>query len=158
TTNDAWKVGITVDHQNNTYAVDDEVVITVTSAQAGYLYVFNVDGDGNIVCLFPNKYQTKNDIPAGTPVVIPDPNNKTFRFRADKVGKELIKAIVTKDQAQSMDMKDLTARGVSPVTRRSFIRLATEAMGGDPDKVPQEPPAGQEPKKPEVVIQKEKIQ
>lgn len=160
TTNAAWKVAVAVDKSDKSYTVGDEVAITVTSEQPGYLYVVNVDAEGNIHCLYPNQYQAKLEIAANTPVTIPDPGNKKFRFKADKAGKELIKAIVTAEEIKSIDSKDLLTRSVTKFDRRKFIRLATEAMGGDPDKVPVEittttPTVDQ---KPEVVVQKQKIE
>ena len=162
TSNDAWKVTVAVDHPDGTYAIDDEVTITVTSEQGGYLYVYNTDAAGEIKLIFPNKYQPRNDIPAGQPVTIPDPANKTFRLRADKAGQETFKAMVSKEPLAEVDMKEAASRVVTPVSRQKFVRVAVEAMGGDPNMLPVEVPPGTDPgpdgKKPDVVIQKEKVQ
>jgi hypothetical protein len=162
TSNDAWKVTVAVDHPDGTYNLDDEVILTVTSEQAGYLYVYNADSTGEIKLIFPNKYQPRNEIAANQPVTIPDPANKTFRFRADRVGQETFKAMVSKEPLAEVDVADAASRAVTPVSRRKFVRVAVEAMGGDPNMVPVDPPAGQDPppdgKKPDVVIQKEKVQ
>jgi hypothetical protein len=161
TSNDAWKVTIAVDHPDGTYALNDEVVLSVTSAQDGYLYVYNADSTGAITLIFPNRFQQKNEIRANTPVTIPDPNNKTFRLRADKVGSETFKAIVSTQPLAEVDMAEARSRSTTPVSRNKFIRVAVEAMGGDPNAVTDTqssttvPPDG---KKPEVVVQKEKAQ
>lgn len=166
TKNDAWKVTVAVNSPTATYAVNDEVVITVTSEEAGYLYVINANEQGEIFCLFPNEFQSNNAIQAGVPVVIPAPDNpKKFRFRADRAGREIIKAIVTKEPLATADPKDLSTRAVTKFDKTKYVRLVTEAMGGDPTKVkpeeptpptpPTPPPGGQ---KPEVIVQKQKIE
>src|SRR5262245_33681334 len=163
TKNDAWKVTVAVNSPTATYAVNDEGTITVNSEQSGCLYIVHADEAGNIVCLFPNEFQPNNEIKAGTPVVIPDPNNpKKFRLRADRPGKEIIKAIVTKEPLASVDTKDLSTRAVTRFDKKKYVRLVTEAMGGDPDKVPNDPPTPPTPppggQKPDVIIQKQKIE
>jgi hypothetical protein len=162
TSNDAWKVTVAVDHPDGSYALNDEVVLTVTSAHDGYLYVYNADSTGAITLIYPNKYQQQNSITAAKPVTIPDPANKTFRLRADKVGSETFKAIVSTQPLSEVDMKEATSRSLTPVSRDKFVRVAVEAMGGDPSGVPETqsttPPEPPEGKKPEVVVQKEKVQ
>jgi hypothetical protein len=163
--NDAWKVQVSVDKPDATYRLGDEVFIKVTSDQPGYLFVFNVDPTGNITMLFPNQFQQDNAIQASTPVTVPDPNNQKFRIRATPPGgREMVKAIVTKDPLRECEAKDYATRSVTPVSRLKFVRLATEAMGGEPAKVEVQPlpPPGQGPvkpdQKPDVVIQKQKVE
>src|SRR5437868_8589249 len=55
-----WMVRVAVDRDNHTYKVDETIKVTVVSEQAGYLYLFNIDGQGEVSCLFPNTYQAKN--------------------------------------------------------------------------------------------------
>ena len=57
------------------------VTATVRSERAGYLYLFNVDVDGEVTCLFPNKSQSNNKIEANIDVVVPDPNKPERRPR-----------------------------------------------------------------------------
>src|SRR4051812_33355220 len=60
--NSPWKVTVEADRPDNTYGTGDEVFLKVTSEQPGFLYVFNVDPTGKIVCLFPNQFQADNAI------------------------------------------------------------------------------------------------
>lgn len=164
TSNDAWKVTVAVDHSDGGYQVDEKVILTVTSAHDGYLYVYNTDSAGAITLIYPNKYYQKNEIRANQAVTIPDPGvGGKWWLRADKAGAETFKAIVSTQPLNEVDMKEARSRDLTPVSRNKFIRVAVEAMGGDPNSVPPEtqgsphaePPDG---KKPEVVVQKEKIQ
>jgi len=168
-TNNPWKVVVKVDHDNKSYELGEEVVVTVKSDEAGFLYLFNVDAAGTITCMFPNQFQNKNEIKANEEITVPDPNDKKFRIRvADPAGKEQIKAIVTKNPSQTMKLEDFTRGGPGPkkVSKLQFARLIVEAMGGKPDAVPQDnkPPVPPDPTQPPVqqqsVIQqqKEKIQ
>jgi hypothetical protein len=157
-TNEPWKVAVAVDRPERTYEIGEVVQIKVTSEQAGYLYLFSVDGAGKITCLFPNQYQKKNEIQANTEVTVPAPEEKGFRLRAaPPAGKEMIKAVVTKQPSEEMRLEDFTRAPATRVPANKFVRLVVEAMGGDPNKVPDNPPEAQGTK-PQVAVQKEKIQ
>lgn len=90
-------VRVEVDRPDRTYRVGDVLHATVRSERAGYLYLLYVDATGNCACVYPNSYQTHNQIPAGQPIVVPDPA-APFRFRVSQpAGEELLKAIVSSD-------------------------------------------------------------
>jgi hypothetical protein len=159
TVNDAWKVVVGV-NKDDAFSLGEEVFIDVTSDQAGYLYVISVDAEGKINLLFPNVYQQDNAIPAGKKVTIPDPDNKKFRIKAaPPVGKELVKALVTKEPLKECDPKEFATREITPVNLTKYVRLVTEAVGGDPKTVqpqqttPVPPPT---PQKPPAVVQQQK--
>jgi len=160
TVNDAWKVVVGVNKDSNAFSLGEEVFIDVTSDQAGYLYVISVDAEGKINMLFPNVYQQDNAIPAGKKVTVPDPDNKKFRIKAaPPTGREMIKALVTKEQLRECDPKEFATREVTPVDLTKYVRLVTEAVGGDPKTVqpqqtkPVPPPT---PQKPPAVVQQQK--
>jgi len=142
-TNTPWKVTVQVDRADATYSTGDYVVITVTSEQAGYLYLFNVDTAGNINILFPNQTQSNNQIAANTPVVIPSPGDSSFRIKVatPPSGKELIKALVMKQPAQELKPLESLVRSIKKskqyippqITTLKFKRLVVEACGGNPN-------------------------
>ncbi|MFO1481774.1 MAG: DUF4384 domain-containing protein [Verrucomicrobiaceae bacterium] len=55
----------------SSYKVDDLMEITVTSQQAGNLYVLAVWGDGRVDTLFPNSLRPDPKIAAGTRIILP---------------------------------------------------------------------------------------
>src|SRR5262245_3190193 len=77
----SFVVRVSVDREDRTYREGSEVIVTVRSEKEGYLYLFDIDVDGDIVCLFPNDYQSNNKIPAQTNITVPDPNDTKFRIR-----------------------------------------------------------------------------
>lgn len=141
--NAPWAVTVSVDKADRTYQLGDEVIIKVKSEQDGYLYVFNQDAAGNIVCLLPNKVQSKNEIKAGQEITVPDASDK-FRIKAaDPAGKEKIFAVVTKQPSPAMKLEDYTRGGPTKVKEANFRRLIVVAMGGNAQDV-QDDKAGQQ--------------
>jgi hypothetical protein len=142
--NDAatWMVRVDVDHKDRVYRTGDLLTATVRSERAGYLYLFNVDVDGEVTCLFPNKSQSNNKIEANTDIVVPDPNKPDFRIRVDEpTGRELLKAIVTTQPLKDSTLKDLklddlkkaTGPKYQAVSGKSVKKLSVELITGDPD-------------------------
>jgi hypothetical protein len=131
----SFKITLAVDHEDSSYSLGEEVIITVTSERDGYLYVFYADATGTMTALFPNQYQKSNEIKAGTKVVVPDPSDKRFRIKvAEPVGQDVIKAVVTTHPLKDLNTEELT-RAVKPkmqMTSRQVKRLLLEAGTGDP--------------------------
>jgi uncharacterized caspase-like protein len=131
----SWVVRVSVDRDDRTYREGSEVNVTVRSEKEGYLYLFDVDVDGEIICLFPNNYQSNNKIPAGKDIVVPDPKDKNFRIAVAappgdkfKPGKELVKAIVTLKPLKTLSLEELKQKQVS---KGNMKRLVVEAMTGE---------------------------
>jgi hypothetical protein len=169
--NDAWRVTVSVDKPDLTYDIGDEVRITVTSDQGGYLYVFDTDATGNIVCLFPNDFQKKNEIAAGATVNVPDPADRLFRIRVGApAGKEKVTALVTKQPLAELKLPDLTRSSSRPGRPRKPVvlspvkmkRLVVEVMGGDPNTAGPDPgvnnPGPADPGPVSAQKEKEKLQ
>jgi uncharacterized caspase-like protein len=133
--NPSFVVRVSVDREDRTYREGTEVIATVRSEKEGYLYLFDVDVDGDITCLFPNNYQSNNKIPAGKDIVVPDPNDSNFRIRVGappgqkfKAGRELVKAIVTLKPLKTLSLDELKGKQVSTLNMK---RLVVEAMTGE---------------------------
>jgi hypothetical protein len=142
-TTPSFVVRVSVDREDRTYREGSEVIVTVRSEKEGYLYLFDVDVDGEIICLFPNDFQNNNKIPANKDIVVPDPNDTKFRIRVGappgakfKPGKELVKAIVTLSPLKALNPNQLKGKQVSTANMK---RLVVEAMTGET------PPAGADP-------------
>ena len=52
----------------------DQLQFRITSNRAGYLYVFDVDPDGQYLMIFPNKLDSNNAIRAGQTLALPRSN------------------------------------------------------------------------------------
>jgi len=134
-----WMIRVDVDHPDRVYKVDtdpkksDVMKVTVVSESDGYLYLFNVDPEGAITCIFPNKIQPNNQIKAKQEVNVGDGKQLVLRVGAP-TGKELIKAIVTKEPLKSADPDKLIdsnkpqPREISEDLARHII---IEAITGD---------------------------
>jgi hypothetical protein len=133
----AFKVTLYVDHEDFTYALGDEVHVTVESERDGYLYLFYADAEGkNITPLFPNQFQTMNEIKAGVKVTVPDPSDKKFVIRvAEPVGQDVLKAIVTSSPLKDLSTEELTRKvnRKTKLTSREVKRLLLEAATGNPE-------------------------
>jgi hypothetical protein len=74
---------LTVALNQPSYKVGEEMHITVTSPQAGYLYVLAVWADGRVDTLFPNSLRPDAKVAAGTTLRLPDdfpPNERQERL------------------------------------------------------------------------------
>jgi hypothetical protein len=128
--NAPWMVRVSVDHPDRIYQLGEKVKVTVRSEEKGYLYLFNIDSSGESFCLFPNEHQKDNRIAADRDVLIPQ--GKFSLEIVAPVGKELIKAIVTKEPLQSLKLTDLTdAKGFKKLTTRNVKALVLEAVTGN---------------------------
>jgi hypothetical protein len=130
----ASMVRVEVDRQDRTYKVGEQMKVKVVSEQDGYLYLFNVDPEGEIECLFPNSFQTQNQIKANQEVEIGTGNTFVLRIGAP-VGKDLIKAIVTKEPLKSGKLDELIdSKNARPRTVKAQLAktIVVEAITGDP--------------------------
>jgi len=134
-TNDSasWKVKVSVDHDDLNYQVGDVVKVTVTSEHEGYLYVFNLDPEGEITCLYPNKTQNTNQIAANKSVLV---GAGAFDIKvSEPTGKDIVYAIVTTEPLKDLKLDELTKSAKKKsLTARRMKRLVVEAMTGDPDR------------------------
>lgn len=128
----AFMVRVSVDHADRNYKVGDTLTARVESERDGYLYLFNIDTEGNVTCLFPNQAQSNNQIKAKQEVVVPGPGAGWSIKVQPPVGRELLKAVVTDrplDAFKGITLK----RGPTPISEKHFRRLMVEAITGQPD-------------------------
>lgn len=62
---------VDVDLSRTRWVVGDEGWIRVTSTKDAFLYLYNVDLEGNASLLFPNDYAQENRVTAGEPLIYP---------------------------------------------------------------------------------------
>src|SRR5439155_3522590 len=85
----------------------------------------------NVLCLYPNRFQSNNRIAGEKEITIPDPDDEKFKIRiGTPVGKELLKAIVTKKPLATLDRRAKADKPGQPLqlSHKEFGRLAFEAM------------------------------
>jgi hypothetical protein len=129
----SWFVQLSVPRTDRTYQVGDTININVTSEKDGYLYLFNIDAGGEVSCLFPNQKQKDNKVQGGKQVTVPDPNDTTFKIKvtAENLGKEYVKAIVTKDPVPELDLQQLIkARGPTTIPLAQFSQMLLRLQTG----------------------------
>lgn len=86
-----------VDHEDNTYAFGENVVLSVKTNQDAYLTIVDVGTSGRVHIIFPNRFQADNRIRAGQAIQVPDPR-ADFDFQVNgPAGTELIKVIASPD-------------------------------------------------------------
>jgi hypothetical protein len=136
-----------VDHKDHMYSIGDQVVVTVTSEKDGYLYIFNLDPDGEITCLFPNNSVMDNAITAGTPVSVPSGGKYKISV-SEPTGKDIVKVLVSTVPLKTLSLDELN-KGLPkkttfpPIPPKYAKKLFYEAItgdttGGNPDTTLQE--------------------
>jgi hypothetical protein len=127
-------VRVDVDKSGRAYVAGEHMRVKVLSEQDGYLYLFNVDSNGEIGCLFPNKYQSDNRIKAGQEIEVG--GNDKFRLGIrEPFGTELLKAVVSKQPLKSVKPEDLIDKDGAPrsIKDAQARKIIIEALTGDPD-------------------------
>ena len=85
------------------FRLGEEIRYFVTSTIDGYLYLFHIDADKNVLRIFPNQYQRQAKISAGVALEVPPPG-APFKFEASPpFGLETTFAVVT---SAPLDEKD----------------------------------------------------
>jgi len=134
--NAPWDVKMDFDNADKTCKIGDKMHVKITSAQDGYLYVFNQDPSGEIECIFPNSFQTKNEVKAGKEVAIGGDGKFNLRI-GEPAGKELIIALVATQALKSAKPEDLidVQKGLPKrITYRQAKKIYVEAVTGEPDR------------------------
>jgi hypothetical protein len=129
----AFLVRVDVDHPERVYCEGESVQTSVRSERQGYLYLFYCDANKQITCLFPNQAQRDNFIPTNQTVVVPDASAK-FRLRVGPpFGSEILKAVVTSEPLQSLELESLTKGDATSLNTRKLKAVFVEVNGGDPN-------------------------
>ena len=132
-------VRVSVDRKDRTYEKGELMRVTVRSQRDGFLYVINKQADGSVKCLFPNLYDSDNEIEGGQRITIPT-SKQRFKLRCnDPLGEELVIAIVTDRQiaVEQLGVKgfgdnvvpNVNARTLLGEINKSFDVESTSAVG-----------------------------
>jgi hypothetical protein len=99
------------------YFEGENVNLTVSVSKDAYITVLNVDEEGNVCLIYPNKYTKAKALKAGETLLIPGEDMpielKTFIPRGRNESLELLHIIATKDQPlfTEKDIKEEKAEG-----------------------------------------------
>jgi Domain of unknown function (DUF4384) len=104
------------------FRLGEEIRYIVTSTVDGYLYLFHVDSDQNLLRIFPNQYQPEARIAADTGIEVPAAG-APFRFEASPpFGLETTFAIVTAVPLSPQEFQVVEAGfGKPTVSLRSLV-------------------------------------
>ncbi len=120
-------VRVDVDQADRLYHAGDTIQVSVRSEREGYLYLFYCDASGQTTCLFPNQIQAENRIPANESVIVPAAN-APFQLRVGPpFGTEVMKAVVTTEPLQSIELDTLTKGGFTPLKAGKLKAVFVEA-------------------------------
>ena len=81
--------------ERSTFRLGETVSFRVRSARAGYLTIVDVDPAGKVTVIFPNRFDSANQVAAGQEVVVPTAA-MNFSFQVQEpVGRGVVRAFVT---------------------------------------------------------------
>jgi hypothetical protein len=131
-------VRVDVDRADRLYRGGETIQVSVRSEREGYLHLFYCDASGQTTCLFPNQIQADNRILANETVIVPAAH-APFQLRVGPpFGTEVLKAIVTTEPLQSIELETLTKGGFTPLKPGKLKAVFVEAKENYSD-----PSAGQ---------------
>lgn len=127
-------IRVDVDHPNRIYMEGDTLQATVVSERPGYLYLLYLNAEGKTSCLFPNRYQADNRIPAKQAVQVPGPG-ANFRIRIQRpVGREVLKAVVATRplSAEELRVESLNEGVATPLSEMGVRAAVVELNSATP--------------------------
>lgn len=117
---DSKKIKVEIKFPKSKFKVGDKFYFDVVSSEDGYLTLIDIQPDGTILQLLPNKTGQSNEIKA----------DEAFRFPPEDIdlkvsppaGKDTIKAIVSKKPLNLFNKTDLDSEAISSVKPGSGLR------------------------------------
>jgi hypothetical protein len=117
---DSKKIKVQIKLPKSTFKFGDKFYFDVVSSEDGYLTLIDIQPDGSILQLLPNKTGQSNQIKAEEPFRFP-PEDIDLKV-SPPAGKDSIKAIVTKKPLNLFNKADLDNESISSVKPGSGIR------------------------------------
>ena len=115
------KIWVTDDRRRD-FRIGEKVVFNFSSEKDCYLYLLNVDSQGDFQILFPNPLHRGNFVRAGLEKKIPDETaGEMFEFVfREPAGEEMIKAIAT---LEPLELEELETEGTQKALSASDISV-----------------------------------
>jgi len=141
----AQSLEVSLDRPGLVYEVGETATITVKTAVNGYLYVIYVHADGGATLLFPNKYESSNQVTKGGSYRIPG-ERAGFQLRVTApTGQGFVKAFVLDQPSAALQMNGGNAANLlleldlprldalqSELSKGAGIRLGTNEADANP--------------------------
>ncbi len=118
------------------FRIGEKVVFNIKSEKECYLLMVNLDSEGNVHIIFPNKFYEDNKITGGRTISLPDEQmrKKHFEFEfGQPVGEETVKVIATLEplRLEDLGIEDLkrlfdSGGKVERDKRTIFVKQVTE--------------------------------
>jgi hypothetical protein len=105
------QVSVAADRADATYAIGENVRLTISVNEDANVIVYSVGPTGNVLQLFPNQYQPDNRVAAGRPVEIVGGNTGARLTASGTPGTELIKVVASSRPVTVVAEGQLQARG-----------------------------------------------
>ena len=94
-----YAVMAAVDRPDARYRDGDSLELTIQVTEDSYVWVFDTGTSGQVVQVFPNRFESDNFVRAGTALTIPR-EGKDYRFVVSRpAGTDLLTVIASKDNA-----------------------------------------------------------
>lgn len=94
-----YAVMAAVDRPDARYRDGDSLELTIQVTEDSYVWVFDTGTSGQVVQVFPNRFESDNFVRAGTALTIPR-QGKDYRFVVSRpAGADLLTVIASKDNA-----------------------------------------------------------
>ncbi|WP_034339501.1 caspase family protein [Deinococcus misasensis] len=116
------------------YRLGEKISFKVRSSKAGYLNIIELDPQGNMVVVFPNKYNDKNQVRAGEVVTLPGQRYGNFDLQAiEPIGKSRVLALVTSEPLNLLNANIGSLAGIfkvmAPEDAPAMTTAVTRAIG-----------------------------
>jgi len=135
--NSDFHVSLEVADDKRNFKIGDKVAYNISCNEDCYLLLLNLDSNGNVNVIFPNKYHKDNLIRGGGVVQIPSEsmkkNNFEFKFYPP-AGEETVKAIATNKKLDLQNINldkfenDIEIANSSPLSATSGARSLSEEI------------------------------
>lgn len=112
-----------VDQEDNTYAIGEQLTLSVLASEDAYLTIINIGTDGQTTVIFPNQFQTNSFVPADQVVTVPAADADFILRMSGPPGTDLIRVIASDTPFPILEGVDL--HSIGPV---ASVRGGTASM------------------------------
>ena len=126
----SFMLRVAADKPDRVYGVDESMTVSVVAEKSCHLYLLYYGAANEVACLFPNRFQDDNFVPAGKRVRIPAAD-ANFRFRATQpCGKEVLQVIGSLKPVEVLADHHLTKGLFTPLQEEDLKEMIAELKKG----------------------------
>ena len=110
-----------------TYRAGETMVVSVQPSEDAYVACYYQDSAGNIVRVFPNRFQPQGYVPANRLIEIPPPGQKSFAIRFDRPGGRETVACLAAERGVGLRLPpQLNSEDLTPLPVTSLDQIASQ--------------------------------